>query len=201
MASTRTRLSYSLRHFRFHGCDVVAGPPIRADLKSHDQGINMRIESTIAAGLTMALATMVATPAQASSSFSNVNRLNTTQCLDSATEDDSKLQMWHCDSGNDEQWLFLLSNDQGGYKFVNQRTGLCATSPTNWGQAVTMKACEGAAANQLWYVYRTLYDVSATAWRNGASSYCLWSHGASNGTVLVVGNCEANDTGLYWQKR
>jgi len=153
-----------------------------------------------AAGLTMALASLVATPAQASSAFSNVNRLYTNQCLDSATENDSKLQMWHCDGGNDEQWLFL-SDNQGGYKFINQRTGRCATSPTGWGQAVTMKPCEAAAANQLWYVYQTLYDVSATAWRNGASNFCLWSRGDANGAVLVIGNCEASDTGLYWQKR
>lgn len=156
----------------------------------------MKSEAIVAAGLVAVAASLAALPAQASGVFSNINRLNSTQCLDSATENDSKLQMWHCDSGDDEQWLaFRAAN--GKNLLVNRRNGMCVTAPGGVGHAVTLQLCNSDAPNQQW---SGVTGPSASRWMNIAARGCLWAQNPQNRAALVLGDCGASDLRLYWLK-
>ncbi len=156
----------------------------------------MTFETTIAAGLVAAAASLAAMPAQAGTAFSNMKSLNTTQCLDGDTHDDHHLQMWSCDSDDDEQWL-AFRGANGLDMLVNRRSGLCVTAPGGLGQAVTLTLCNSDAPNQLW---SAVTGASPSHWQNIAIGYCLWAQNTQNRASLVLGNCGASDQRLYWLK-
>ncbi|MEV5958232.1 RICIN domain-containing protein [Streptomyces sp. NPDC051987] len=143
----------------------------------------------ILAALGIALA---GTPAQAAST-TEIWILNTRACLDNATENAGKLQMWNCTGGAEQQWAELFNNQTGTVMFVNQNTQWCITAPSGAG-SVVMRPCDTSAPTQQWGTALTSTPVGQpTALffviKSAASGLCLWTNTVANGTVPSMAGC------------
>jgi hypothetical protein len=145
------------------------------------------------------------TPAQAAG-FTPINVWNSSHCLDNATENAAKLQMWSCTGGPEQRWLEGFNTQTGLFTFTNQNTGRCITAPASGTGTVTMAFCNAAAANQQWRVYFAdnplgppsgWYDV----WQNVSSGYCLSTPSVGNGTLIQTTPCDPSDLYDRWHQQ
>lgn len=112
-----------------------------------------RLFALVTAVLAMlALAWAGGSSAQAAG-FTPINVWNSSHCLDNATENAAKLQMWSCTGGAEQKWLEGFNTQTSLFTFTNQNTGRCITAPASGTGTVTMAFCNAAAANQQWRVY------------------------------------------------
>lgn len=147
---------------------------------------------------TLAVAT-VAVPAQAAG-FSRMNIWNSTHCLDNATEDDTKLQMWNCGSGSEQKWNKIYNSDYGVYMLSNQHTGRCMTAPLWMPGTATMVECDTADWTQQWYIYH-VEDTWAGryyVWQNAGNGYCLSTPSVANGTLVQTIECDPYHRYFQW---
>jgi hypothetical protein len=160
------------------------------------------VAATLVALLAIAV---VATPAQAAG-FTPINVWNSSHCLDNATENAAKLQMWSCSGGSEQRWQEGFNSQTGLFTFINQRTGRCITAPAFWAGTVTMAFCDAAATTQQWRVYAAgnpfgppsgWYDV----WQNVSSGYCLSTPSVGNGTLIQTSVCDPNDQYDRWHQQ
>ncbi|MGH4029618.1 RICIN domain-containing protein [Actinomycetota bacterium Odt1-20B] len=140
--------------------------------------------------------TVTSTPAHAAG-FTRINIWNSTHCLDNATENYSKLQMWSCGSGSEQKWLEGFNTQTGLFTFTNQRTGRCITAPASGTGTATVQFCNAADPAQQWRVYFAdnpngppsgWYDV----WQNASSGYCLSTPSVGNGTLVRTISCDSS---------
>ncbi|MFE9597331.1 RICIN domain-containing protein [Streptomyces hokutonensis] len=153
----------------------------------------------------LALAWAGGSPAQAAG-FTPINVWNSSHCLDNATENAAKLQMWSCTGGAEQKWLEGFNTQTGLFTFTNQNTGRCITAPASGTGTVTMAFCNAAATNQQWRVYFAdnplgppsgWYDV----WQNVSSGYCLSTPSVGNGTLIQTTPCDPSDQYDRWHQQ
>ncbi|MER5428501.1 ricin-type beta-trefoil lectin domain protein [Streptomyces sp. NPDC002588] len=141
-------------------------------------------------------------PAQAVG-FAPINVWNGNHCLDNATENASKLQMWNCTGGPEQRWLSVDNSQTSLFTFTNQNTGRCITAPSSGTGTVTMAVCDAAATNQQWRVFFAdnplgppsgWYDV----WQNASSGFCLYTTTVANGNLIRTAPCTAASLNQRW---
>ena len=167
--------------------------------------LRIRLFALVSAVLAVLAISAATSPAQADS-YSNINVWNSSHCLDNATENAAKLQMWSCSGGSEQRWLEGYNTQTGSFTFTNQRTGRCVTAPA-WGSGtVTMQFCDGAATTQQWRVYFAdnpfgppsgWYDV----WQNVSSGLCLSTPSVGNGTLVQTTPCDPSDLYDRWHQQ
>ncbi|WP_311608392.1 RICIN domain-containing protein [Streptomyces hesseae] len=148
--------------------------------------------------------TVIGTPAQADG-FSPIKVWNSSHCLDNATENAARLQMWSCTGVSEQNWLEGFNTQTGLFTFTNSRTGRCITAPASGAGTVTMAFCDAAAATQQWRVFFAdnpngppsgWYDV----WQNVSSGLCLSTPSVRNGTLLQTTLCNASEQYERWHQ-
>jgi Ricin-type beta-trefoil lectin domain len=146
-----------------------------------------------------------AAPAQASG-FSPINVWNSSHCLDNATENSAKLQMWSCTGGAEQKWLVGFNSQTSAFTFTNLNTTRCITAPSTGTGAVVMATCDASATDQQWRVFFAdnplgppsgLFDV----WQNVSSNFCLSTPSVGNGTLLQTSTCDASDRNDRWHQQ
>jgi hypothetical protein len=152
--------------------------------------------------------TLAIAPAQASG-FSPINVWNTGHCLDNATENNSRLQMWRCTGGPEQNWNVSFDATGDAFTFVNQNTGWCLTAPTTFGRRTAFMEPCGSAANpdaEHWNVYFAdnplgppsgVYDV----WQNAATGLCLSTDSVGDGNIPSMNNCDPSDQYDRWHQQ
>ncbi|TDU01680.1 ricin-type beta-trefoil lectin protein [Streptomyces sp. 846.5] len=152
------------------------------------------------------LAVVLAGPPAQAAGFTPINIWNSSHCLDNATENASKLQMWNCTGGSEQRWLEGFNTQTGLFTFTNQHTGLCITAPA-WGTGTaTMQFCDAGAANQQWSVFAADNPVNPSAgwydvWQNASSGYCLTTPSVGNGTLVQTTACDPADHYDRWHQQ
>jgi hypothetical protein len=147
---------------------------------------------------------LAATPAQAAS-FTQVNVWNSSHCLDNATENSLKLQMWNCTGGSEQHWRRAFNGATGGYTFINQRSGNCMIAPMfSPGTIWATGACDTSDRSQNWKVYAA--DNPGTGgsyfvWQNMASLLCLTTPSVGNGTLPQTATCDPSDQYDRWHEQ
>ncbi|MEU6068697.1 MULTISPECIES: RICIN domain-containing protein [Streptomyces] len=152
------------------------------------------------------LASAVAGTPSRAQGFSPINVWNSSHCLDNATENAAKLQMWSCDSGSDEKWLEGFDSQTGLFTFTNQNTGRCITAPSSGAGTVTMAFCDAAATNQKWRVFYADNPSDPPAgwyqvWQNASSGLCLSTPSVRNRTLLQATPCDPSDQYDRWHQQ
>ncbi|GGN46504.1 RICIN domain-containing protein [Streptomyces kronopolitis] len=143
----------------------------------------------VTAALTMLVIALAGAPAQAAG-FNTMSIWNSSHCLDNATENASKLQMWNCTGGPEQKWLaeFLPGSM---YRFVNQNTGRCITGPTAAHPGLWMDECNLLPDTQKWRVFyeepRGLFKV----WQNVGNGLCMTTSSVANGTQPQTTTCNS----------
>ncbi|MET8682872.1 RICIN domain-containing protein [Streptomyces sp. NPDC004732] len=148
---------------------------------------------------------VAAAPAQAAG-FSPINVWNSSHCLDNATENAAKLQMWSCTGGSEQKWLEGYNTQTGLFTFTNQRTGRCITAPASGAGTATMAFCDAGSTAQQWRVYYADNPPSPPAgwydvWQNVASGYCLSTPSVGNGTLVKTTTCDASVQYERWHQQ
>jgi hypothetical protein len=150
----------------------------------------------------LALAWAGGSPAQAVG-FAPINIWNSSHCLDNATENAAKIQMYSCSGNIQQKWLEGFSTQSDLVTFTNQNTGLCITALSSGPGTVTMGFCNAAATNQQWRVFFAdnplgppsgWYDV----WQNASSGYCMTTPSVANGTTIQTTPCDPTDLYDRW---
>nr|WP_223184683.1 RICIN domain-containing protein [Streptomyces sp. CBMA152] len=148
---------------------------------------------------------MTGAPAHADG-FSPINVWNSSHCLDNATENAAKLQMWSCTGGSEQKWLEGFNTQTGLFTFTNQHTGRCITAPASGPGTVVMAFCNAADPTQQWNVFFAdnpngppsgWYDV----WQNASSGLCLSTPSVRNGTLLQTTPCDPSDQYDRWHQQ
>jgi hypothetical protein len=166
---------------------------------SKRRGLFVALVTALLAGTASAAAIA---PAQAAG-FTPINIWNSSHCMDNATENAAKVQMWSCNGGSQQNWLEGFNGQT--FTFTNQRTGWCVTAPASGPGAATMAPCV-SAPNQEWIVFFAdnplgppsgWYDV----WQNESSGLCLTTPSVGNGTVLQMTGCDPSDQYDRWHQQ
>lgn len=150
----------------------------------------------VTAALTMPVIALAGAPAQAAG-FSPISIWNSSHCLDNATENAAKLQMWKCTGGPEQKWLaeFLPGSM---YRFVNQNTGRCITGPTAAHPGLWMDECSILPDTQKWRVFyeepRGLFKV----WQNVSNGLCMTTSSVANGTQPQTTACNPSAAYERW---
>ncbi|SEE35315.1 Ricin-type beta-trefoil lectin domain-containing protein [Streptomyces sp. 3213] len=145
---------------------------------------------------------LAGTPAQAATT-TEIWILNTTSCLDNATENAGKLQMWHCTGGPEQQWIQEYNGTKGTWMFMNERTKWCITAPSAGAGSVVMSPCDTSLDTQQWGTaltntpagqpFAVFFLIS-----NYTSHLCLWTDSGSNGTVPAMAGCGPGSYNERW---
>lgn len=154
-----------------------------------------------AAAAAALLVVLTAAPARAQSGFKPISIARTDNCLDNATQDAAKLQMWKCSGAQEQNWAQGYTTQHGGaFTFINQRTGNCITGPVSASGPATMAPCDPAAPNQVWTVFYANNPGSGwfQVYQNVASGLCLSTPSSANGTVLQTTICNSSDINDRW---
>jgi hypothetical protein len=147
---------------------------------------------TLLAALGVALA---GAPAQAAGDV-QISILGENACLDNATENAGKLQLWRCTGGAEQRWIEVVDNTTGRTLFVNKRNSdRCIAAPPGAG-SVVMKICNSGDPTQQWGVSIqstppglpfAVYELLVST-----SGLCLWTDTVRNGTVPSMAGCDGN---------
>jgi hypothetical protein len=145
------------------------------------------------------------TPAQAAG-FTPINVWNSSHCLDKASENAAKLQMWSCSGGSEQNWLEGFNAPTGLFTFTNQHTGRCVTAPPFGAGTVTMAFCDASATTQQWRVYAAGNPLGAPSgwydvWQNVSSGLCLSTPSVGNGTLVQATPCDPSDQYDRWHQQ
>ncbi|MGW4059515.1 RICIN domain-containing protein [Amycolatopsis sp. NPDC004747] len=144
---------------------------------------------TLLAALGVALA---GAPAEAATDV-QISVLGENACLDNATENAGKLQMWRCTGGAEQRWIEVVNNATGRVLFVNKNTDWCITAPPGAG-SVVMRPCNSADPTQQWGVSIqstppgqpfAVYELLVST-----SGLCLWTSTVRSGTVPSMAGCD-----------
>ncbi|MGI5455776.1 RICIN domain-containing protein [Streptomyces sp. CA-249302] len=138
-------------------------------------------------------------PAQAAG-FNSINVLGGHHCLDNATQDSAKLQMWNCTGGAEQKWLEEFNSRSFLYTFINQDTGRCMTAPSSGTGTVVMLTCNAAAANQQWNIFlsATLPAGQYEIWQNASSGFCLHTSSVGDGNLVDTAPCSTLSLNQRW---
>jgi hypothetical protein len=159
----------------------------------------------VTAALAMLAIAVAGAPAQAAG-FTPINVWNSSHCLDNATENAAKLQMWSCTGGSEQRWLEGFNTQTGLFTFTNSNTGRCITAPASGAGTVTVQFCDAAATTQQWRVFFAdnplgppsgWYDV----WQNVSSGLCLSTPSVRNGTLVQTTPCDPSDQYDRWHQQ
>ncbi|MFJ6789588.1 RICIN domain-containing protein [Streptomyces angustmyceticus] len=150
----------------------------------------------VTAALTVPVIALAGAPAQAAG-FTTMSIWNSSHCLDNATENAAKLQMWNCTGGPEQKWLaeFLPGSM---YRFVNQNTGRCITGPTAAHPGLWMDECNLLPDTQKWRVFyaepRGLFKVL----QNVSNGQCMTTSSVANGTQPRTTACDSSAAYERW---
>jgi hypothetical protein len=167
----------------------------------------MTVTRSLSAAITALLVALVvglnASPAQASG-FSPMKIWHSSHCLDNATEDSEKLQMWSCSGAQEQNWSASL-NGNGTYSFSNQRTGRCITAPIPTDRPATMQDCDSGQLTQQWLRYASGNTSGQSSdqyfvWQNMDTKLCLTTPSVGNGTLARTTICDTSDRYDFWNK-
>jgi hypothetical protein len=140
-------------------------------------------------------------PAQATA-YTEISVLNSTHCLDNATESNAKLQMWSCTGGPEQQWMQSYNNATNTAMLVNENTGWCITAPSSGFGSLVMQPCNPSLATQQWTIAPIdTPNVFYFQLENGASGAerCISSSSVANGTVPYLFTCgDPNEQNERW---
>jgi hypothetical protein len=147
---------------------------------------------------------VAATPAQAAG-FSPMKIWHSTHCLDNATQDATRLQMWSCSGATEQTWLDSRNSQTGRYTFTNQRTGRCITAPLFNAGIVTMQFCDASAGNQQWRLFAVDNPTGQPfdyyfVWQSVSSNFCLTTPSVANGTRVQTTTCDPSDQYDRWNR-
>lgn len=147
------------------------------------------------AGLATLGLTATGAAAQASTvGFSPINIAGSSHCLDNATENAARLQMWSCTGGSEQNWLEEFNTQTGNWTFVNQRTGRCITAPAVGTGTVYLAPCDPANLAQQWRVGAAGNPGGSVGWYNiwvnVSSQNCLSTPSVGNGTLVQATACD-----------
>jgi hypothetical protein len=124
-------------------------------------------------------------------------------CLDDATENIYKVQMWSCSGALEQNWTVSQSANPLYQTVGNERTGLCLTAPASLPGPVTMAVCTAGNPRQLWQAsfYNGFHPNLSGAVEYQDSGYCLATSSVANGTVPEVAVCDFTDSYFLWSQR
>jgi hypothetical protein len=137
----------------------------------------------------------VAGGAAAQASVSNPIRIaGSSHCLDNATENAAKLQMWSCTGGNEQNWTDDYDSANNAYRFRNLRSGLCIVGVPRGTGTVGMSLCSTNILAEEWrpVVSGDLggSNGSYNIWVNASSGACLSTPSVGNGTLVQTTTCD-----------
>jgi len=160
------------------------------------------LSAAITAFLVLLMVGLTAAPAQASG-FSPMKILHSSHCLDNATENSAKLQMWSCSGAQEQNWSASL-NGNGTYSFSNQRTGRCITAAIPTDQPATVQNCNSAQRTQQWVLFANGNPGGPSdqyfVWQNMDTKLCLTTPSVGNGTLIRTTVCDTSDPYDFWNK-
>jgi hypothetical protein len=153
--------------------------------------------------LAMLAIAVAGAPAQAAG-FTPINVWNSSHCLDNATENATRLQMWSCTGGSEQRWLRSAGGQADAFTFTNQNTGRCITAPLAKGSILLLN-CNAASIAQQWRVFfednppgsAGAYQV----WQSLSSGYCLTTPSVKNGTLPRAETCDPDDQYDRWHQQ
>jgi hypothetical protein len=159
-----------------------------------------------AAAMSMTAITLAVAPAQASSSYSPVNVWNTSHCLDNATENNSKVQIWRCTGGREQNWSISLDPSGDWFTFKNQNTQWCLAAPALGTPTAFMEPCDPNSVNQRWdidFADNPLGPPSGTydLWQSELTGFCLSLNSIGDGNSLYMNNCDPSDQYDRWHQQ
>lgn len=140
--------------------------------------------------------------AHADTNFTAIRIFGSTHCMDNATENSGKVQMWNCTGHAEQNWFPQFNQQAGTFTFINQNTDLCVTAPPSGGGTVVMGSCVGATTQQWSLIYTNTpsgqTDGSYSVWQSAASGWCLNTNSVGNGTALRTWPCDITDHYQKW---
>jgi len=161
-----------------------------------------RLAAMLLAGAATAATIGVASaPAQASA-FLEMKVWNSSHCLDNATEDDLKLQMWHCTGVSEQRWSVSFNSQTSAFALTNQNTGWCITAPGGEG-TIFMNPCNPGLTTQQWTALASGSESpggSYLVWRNKFSGLCLTTPSVADRTRPRAAICDPSDQYDRWHQ-
>lgn len=167
------------------------------------------LTSAATALLVMATILTAGSAARADSWHTIPNYVNH-KCLDNATDEPLRLQIWKCTGGSEQQWQTVWYFDadyyhNGTFQLQNRWEGHCMTvpRPDDFVPIVRMGACFYYTYTQFWRVYYA--NNAGNGWyqviQNLYTGWCLElsDNSSANGTLLHLAYCDANNPAQQWQ--
>ena len=143
------------------------------------------------------------TAAHADTNTTLIRVFGSTHCLDNATENSTKLQMWDCTGHAEQNWSPVFNGTTQNFAFKNENTGLCITAPGSGGGTVVMAGCGGASTQQWTLIYENTpsqqVDGAYSVWESAsAPGWCLNTNSVGNGTAIRTWPCDITDHYQKW---
>ncbi|MEV7471466.1 RICIN domain-containing protein [Streptomyces kronopolitis] len=150
----------------------------------------------VTAALTLPGIALAGAPAQAAG-FNPISIWNSSHCLDNATENAAKLQMWKCTGGPEQKWLLeFLPGSM--YRLVNQNTGRCISGAAAAHPGLWMDECSLLPDRQKWRIFyeepRGLFKV----WQNVSDGLCMTTRSVADGTQPQTTACNPSAAYERW---
>ena len=186
--------------------------------------IGLAAELTLA-GAGSARADIVPPPGGWAEIFSpHLNAQGNTLCFDDpngSTSSGTRLQLWRChgyaSNGAMQRWVFIQPEDNNGnliydtngspvYEVFNLAASMCLTDPgLAPGTQLTLRPCNRATGGQWWELPSADNtagpDFGLRSWPVNFTNSCVSASNASdsNGTRLVVEDCDLFDLSQLWE--
>jgi Ricin-type beta-trefoil lectin domain len=150
-------------------------------------------------GLSALALTLAGSPAQAAVGWHPIDLIGSSHCLDEATENIYKLQMWDCSGALEQNWQVTQSPNPLYQTISNQRYGLCITGPAGLTGPVTMDFCTDGNPRQEWETLFYPNTNELVEYRD--TPYCLTTSSVKNGTVPQVVPCDNEADYQMWVQK
>jgi hypothetical protein len=164
----------------------------------------------VAAALFAATAILATGASAQASTWREIPNYVNHQCLDNATDESLRLQIWNCTGGSEQQWQDVWYSDttdyyhDGTFQLQNSWEGHCmdVPDPDDFVPTVRMGACSYYDDTQFWKVYYE--NNTGSGWyqviQNLYVGWCLELSGnsSSNGTLLQLAPCDASNPAQQW---
>lgn len=146
---------------------------------------------------------VVAGTAHADAGYTPIRIFGSSHCLDNATENSAKLQMWNCTGHAEQNWDPQFNSGPQNFTFRNQNTNLCITAPNPGGETVVMSGCSGDPTQQ----WKLIYENTPSQQTDGAYSvweaaslpgWCLNTDSVRNGTTIRIWPCDITAQYQKW---